>query len=60
MIASTITKPLMLIGMILVLLVTWIVLLPLLGETTIVRQWIEPLRDQGINPSGMYYTDVFE
>jgi hypothetical protein len=38
----------------------WGKLLPAIGQTEAVKQWIEPLRVQGINPAGMYYTDVFD
>lgn len=41
-------------------IVIWIKLLPLVGEMETVKKWIAPLRKQGINPSAMYYTDVFE
>jgi hypothetical protein len=41
-------------------IIIWTKLLPLVGEMGTVKKWIDPLREQGINPSAMYYTDVFE
>jgi hypothetical protein len=41
-------------------LFVWIWLLPTLGTHRAVKRWIEPLRARGINPSAMYYTDVFD
>lgn len=40
--------------------IVWTMLLPLVGELETVKRWIDPLRQRGINPAGMYYTDVFE
>lgn len=40
--------------------IVWTMLLPLVGEMETVKRWIDPLRQRGINPAGMYYTDVFE
>ena len=59
-IERTAPRPLRLIAFVVVLTVTWLYVLPKIGGTNAVKNWIEPLRDRGINPSGMYYTDVFE
>ena len=45
---------------ILVISLIWTTLLPIMGEIDSVKAWIEPLRTRGINPAGMYYTDVYE
>ncbi len=37
----------------------WGQLLPMIGQWTVVREWIDPLKAEGINPDGLYYTDVF-
>lgn len=42
------------------MLLLWGGLFPWLTQIEAIQQWIKPLREQGINPSAMYYTDVFE
>ena len=37
----------------------WCSLLPRIAQAPAIKQWIEPLREQGIDPSALYYTDVF-
>jgi hypothetical protein len=41
------------------LLFLWGVVFPKLSQTETARQWIDPLRAQGIDPSALYYTEVF-
>jgi len=53
-------KTIQLVSAVIIFAGIWGVLLPRIGRMTSVKEWIEPLRKQGINPSGLYYTDVFE
>jgi hypothetical protein len=55
-----ILKAMRLCGVSILFVGVWVIVLPSIGRMASVKQWIGPLRQQGINPSGLYYTDVFE
>ncbi len=58
--SSQVSSRIQLALMVLVMLCVWCGLLPAIGRTRVVKQWIEPLRQQGINPAALYYTEVFD
>jgi hypothetical protein len=39
------------------LVVGWLAVLPSLGELPLIQEQIEAMRQQGINPSAIYYSD---
>lgn len=38
----------------------WLVVLPTIGRIRPVSQWIESTRAAGVDPSAMFYTEVFD
>lgn len=44
----------------LVVAIVWLGLLPLVARQLPVRRHIERLEDRGIDPSAMFYTEVYE
>ena len=42
------------------ILFLWLIVLPTIGRSDTARRWIAPLRKKGIDPSAMFYTEVFD